>query len=572
MEQSVPNNELLSENAELLGVKINYIMEKSDINQGIEQNLYHDSNQHEQIVKRNTKENIIERKLNLALVHQILPPKIADALKYGRHVPAELFDEVTIFFSDVVGFTSICSQVKPFEVMRLLNELYTVMDYCTSHFPLYKVETIGDAYMVVGGLPARDINHAPYVADFAVLVNHAVKSVKSPVDGSPINIRIGIHSGSVMAGVVGNMMPRYCLFGDTVNTASRMESNGLPNKIHCSEATAKLLKKGGRHELSLRGDIEVKGKGAMTTYWLDSASNINDICDSLAIQKLQLNIDDILCLSSNDENEIDDDHHVFSSSSNSVASEESMCNNNYRWINILRSNSDGADNNNSSNNNIILENNNNNDFKDYSNNNSNHNILKSSENNTPSKQSPFPGLYSLSRTPSIGNNNIMSSPKKSPFMLHRHVTEKFNKSKPFIVNIMVVEDSISQRKMLVQKLSKADPTWDITCAVDGEDALQKLKAAKLMFDVVFVDENLSSNDGLYGHELTEVMRKQFNMQHCVIIACTSNVEKSKSEMLLAGVDIVWPKPPPSIEIIKLTINELLQEKAEQINSSSLLFH
>ena len=98
---------------------------------------------------------------------------------------------MTIFFSDVVGFTNICAAVTPIQVVKMLNELYTVMDYCTSHFPLYKVETIGDAYMLVGGLPVRDTHHAQQIADFALLVSTAVQAVKSPVDGTPINIRIG---------------------------------------------------------------------------------------------------------------------------------------------------------------------------------------------------------------------------------------------------------------------------------------------------------------------------------------------------------------------------------------------
>lgn len=165
---------------------------------------------------------------------------------------------------DVVGFTTICSQVGPIEVVRMLNDLYTVMDYCTSLFPLYKVETIGDAYMLVGGLPVRDMQHAQHIANFALIVQRAVQAVKSPIDNSSINIRIGLHSGSVMAGVVGNLMPRYCLFGDTVNTASRMESNGLANKIHCSEKTAEILKGTGLFELDCRGEIEVKGETRMS--------------------------------------------------------------------------------------------------------------------------------------------------------------------------------------------------------------------------------------------------------------------------------------------------------------------
>jgi class 3 adenylate cyclase len=158
----------------------------------------------------------LERRMNQALLQQILPAQVAKQLLSGNKVAPEQFEEVTIFFSDVVGFTNICAAVTPIQVVKMLNDLYTVMDYCTSHFPLYKVETIGDAYMVsllfrfaaavcmlttlssfyllrqlVGGLPVRDAHHAQQIADFALLVQTAVQAVKSPVDGSPINIRIG---------------------------------------------------------------------------------------------------------------------------------------------------------------------------------------------------------------------------------------------------------------------------------------------------------------------------------------------------------------------------------------------
>jgi class 3 adenylate cyclase len=103
--------------------------------------------EHSKLTAAQEKQQVLERKLNMALVHQILPPKVAEAVRKGEQVQPESFDQVTVFFSDVVGFTNICAKVPPIKVVQMLNDLYTVMDFCTSHFPLYKVETIGDAYM-----------------------------------------------------------------------------------------------------------------------------------------------------------------------------------------------------------------------------------------------------------------------------------------------------------------------------------------------------------------------------------------------------------------------------------------
>ena len=225
--------------------------------------------------------------LDQALVRQILPRKVCIPLREGKKVPPEAFQGVSIFFSDVVGFTTISSEVEPILVHELLNNLFTVMDYCTALFPLYKVETIGDAYMVAGGLPEPNEHNARDLADFALVVSAAVSAcVRSPIDGSPIQIRIGCHTGDVMAGVVGTLMPRYCLFGDTVNTASRMESNGAPGEIHCSEAFVNKLSETGLHIVKERGEIEVKGKGVMRTYWLEGASSSNPVASSPCIAEI----------------------------------------------------------------------------------------------------------------------------------------------------------------------------------------------------------------------------------------------------------------------------------------------
>ena len=233
--------------------------------------------------------------LDQALVRQMLPRKVCIPLREGKKVPPEAFQGVSIFFSDVVGFTTISSEVEPIIVHELLNNLFTVMDYCTALFPLYKVETIGDAYMVAGGLPEPNAHNARDLADFALVVSAVVAAcVRSPVDGSPIQIRMGCHTGDVMAGVVGTLMPRYCLFGDSVNTSSRMESNGAPGKIHCSEAFAMKVREGGLHTVVERGEIAVKGKGAMRTFWLDGAAEGNFVSSHAAIAEVIARCEELL--------------------------------------------------------------------------------------------------------------------------------------------------------------------------------------------------------------------------------------------------------------------------------------
>lgn len=381
------------------------------------------------------KSKIIERKLNLALVHQILPPKVAEQIIAGKTVVPETFPEVTIFFSDVVGFTTICSAVDPPRVVRMLNDLYTAMDYVTSLFPLYKVETIGDAYMLVGGLPSRDKDHALHIANFALLVQRAVQSVKSPVDGSPINIRIGLHSGPVMAGVVGNLMPRYCLFGDTVNTASRMESNGIANRIHCSETTAKLLMNSGLFELSCRGEIDVKGKGRMTTYWLERAVEKNDKANAIAIERTENMVEELLESALQDSQayvrdeiqEIDttgvDDIPLIDDEPGDLASPTAGC---------------------------------------------------STGGSTQRRNSSHRGTRSNSSSNSSITSQSMHG-KSRPSIRFGSSLDRNGVVDSSGAKILVVEDVELQRKLMVRKLKSADASWDIVTAVSGEDALQKLK-------------------------------------------------------------------------------------------------
>ncbi|XP_021232313.1 atrial natriuretic peptide receptor 1 [Numida meleagris] len=228
------------------------------------------ANNLEELVEERTQAYLEEKRKAEALLYQILPHSVAEQLKRGETVQAEAFDSVTIYFSDIVGFTALSAESTPMQVVTLLNDLYTCFDAIIDNFDVYKVETIGDAYMVVSGLPVRNGKlHAREVARMALALLDAVRSFR--IRHRPqqqLRLRIGIHTGPVCAGVVGLKMPRYCLFGDTVNTASRMESNGEALKIHISAVTKAVLEEFGCFELELRGDVEMKGKGKVRTYWL----------------------------------------------------------------------------------------------------------------------------------------------------------------------------------------------------------------------------------------------------------------------------------------------------------------
>ncbi|KAM3185652.1 hypothetical protein ACTXT7_005949 [Hymenolepis weldensis] len=224
----------------------------------------------ESIVSERTQDLIVEKQRTDELLHSMLPKTIANQLRSGQAVPAEAYSSCTIYFSDIVGFTNISSDSTPFQVVALLNKLYSEFDQIIDRYDVYKVETIGDAYMVASGVPRRNgQRHAISITDMALdLVEVSHSFVIPHMPNEPLKIRVGIHSGPVCAGVVGLKMPRYCLFGDTVNTASRMESNGEAYKIHCSDATHTILQNLGGFLFEERGTIEVKGKGTMRTWWV----------------------------------------------------------------------------------------------------------------------------------------------------------------------------------------------------------------------------------------------------------------------------------------------------------------
>ncbi|XP_042823340.1 retinal guanylyl cyclase 1 [Panthera tigris] len=232
----------------------------------------------EDLIRERTEELELEKQKTDRLLTQMLPPSVAEALKTGTPVEPEYFEEVTLYFSDIVGFTTISAMSEPIEVVDLLNDLYTLFDAIIGSHDVYKVETIGDAYMVASGLPQRNgQRHAAEIANMALDILSAVGSFRMRhMPEVPVRIRIGLHSGPCVAGVVGLTMPRYCLFGDTVNTASRMESTGLPYRIHVNISTIQILRALDEgFQTEVRGRTELKGKGAEDTYWLVGRRGFN---------------------------------------------------------------------------------------------------------------------------------------------------------------------------------------------------------------------------------------------------------------------------------------------------------
>ena len=230
----------------------------------------------EAIVAERTEQLIQEKKKTEDLLYEMIPKSVADDLRKGNKVEPESFEAVTIFFSDIVGFTEMSAQSTPLQIVDLLNDLYTLFDSIIEAYDVYKVETIGDSYMVASGLPVRNGDlHASEIASMALHLISAVKRFKiRHIPEESLLLRVGIHTGHVCAGIVGTKMPRYCLFGDTVNTASRMESTSVPLKIHCTETFRKVLDKLGGYTTIERGIIHIKGKGEMKTHWLVGESEV----------------------------------------------------------------------------------------------------------------------------------------------------------------------------------------------------------------------------------------------------------------------------------------------------------
>ncbi|MGK7924544.1 MAG: adenylate/guanylate cyclase domain-containing protein, partial [Spirulina sp.] len=225
-------------------------------------------------VRRDAEEALrIEQEKSERLLLNILPAPIAERLKHNQGSLAEQFNEVSILFADIVGFTPLSARLSAIELVNLLNHIFSAFDHLADRLGLEKIKTIGDAYMVAGGLPLPMENHAEAIAEMALLMQDAVREFQQQQSGTllpedRIQIRIGINSGVVVAGVIGTKKFIYDLWGDAVNVASRMESSGEPNGIQITEATYVRIK--DRFICERRGFVKIKGKGEMMTYWLKS--------------------------------------------------------------------------------------------------------------------------------------------------------------------------------------------------------------------------------------------------------------------------------------------------------------
>ncbi|MDY7012050.1 MAG: adenylate/guanylate cyclase domain-containing protein [Cyanobacteriota bacterium] len=219
--------------------------------------------------RKRTEDNLrVEQAKSEKLLLNILPPSIAQQLKEKQSTIAQRFSEVTILFADIVNFTPLSSSIPPEKLVELLNQIFSGFDRLTEKYGLEKIKTIGDSYMVAAGLPIPKSDSAEAIAKMAIDMRSEIAQFFNP-HGVQLQIRIGINTGPVVAGVIGTKKFIYDLWGDAVNIASRMESQGIPGQIQVSESTYQLLQ--DKYKFEERGGLNIKGRGMMTTYLLIDA-------------------------------------------------------------------------------------------------------------------------------------------------------------------------------------------------------------------------------------------------------------------------------------------------------------
>ena len=582
-------------------------------------------------------------KIDLSLLYQILPPSIVDAIRTGQRPPNRKFDSLTIYFSDVVGFTAISSQVAEIEVMNMLNRLYSVMDYVTEMFSLYKVETIGDAYMCAGGVTENEItgtntegegdaassgsqesrhkHHAMQVVSFALVVRKAVAALcRNPLDGTPLQIRVGVHSGPTVSGVVGSLMPRYCLFGDTVNTASRMESNGEPGRIHISSSTMKLIE-GYHFGTTSRGAIPIKGKGEMETFFVENGCATNDRCNDAAIDRIITTLKRILRPLPSEQGSSSTSSPPPSpgkfESADSVSLQgrarhlhelaDNMALWNWRGSQTIQwssthSTSSGSDDRISAGFASIRS-------KDKQ----SMGPLSPQMMDRPSVEVPFipsvPGLdegHEHERTPSVSGARklfakllSMGGSKKREVEEERERVpqEMLHTVRRSMVRSRSLADARNVRALLVgfsqpsmttlhAHLKNQHSSWAVDIVQSGEKALEKCKACFFLYDLVVLDDSTRASTGdamLQAHEVVAIIReyelkqrqqqllqlqqqpgKRGGRNAAIVVGCLASASSAAAgmEMLLsAGCDQLWQAPlPDNIALVSSVLLALFHQE------------
>ena len=216
-----------------------------------------------------------EKDISEGLLLNILPEEVAAELKAKGEAEARLIDEVTVLFTDFKGFTAMSEKLSPKELVRDIHECFSEFDRIMERHGIEKIKTIGDAYMAAGGLPIPNGTHAFDAVNAALEIRDFIEAGKAVkiAEGLPFfEIRVGVHTGPVVAGIVGLKKFAYDIWGDTVNTASRMESSGSPGEVNISESTYALIKSDPRFRFTERGKVSAKGKGELTMYFVDRSA------------------------------------------------------------------------------------------------------------------------------------------------------------------------------------------------------------------------------------------------------------------------------------------------------------